>query len=245
MSQSAASPRPTVAGLQRKLRALADPARAAQSQGYFRTGPGEYGEGDQFLGIRVPAVRLLVREFRLLPWDEATVLLLSPWHEDRLTALLLWVQAHRRAEPEVQSAIHHAYLENTRWVNNWDLVDSSAEFLVGPHLPRGGGPLLTRLARSESLWERRIAMLATFHGIRRGDYDATLRMARLLRDDPHDLIHKAVGWLLREMGKRDEAVERAYLDEESARMPRTMLRYAVERFPEPLRQHYLGLRAER
>jgi 3-methyladenine DNA glycosylase AlkD len=169
------------------------------------------------------------------------MLLKSEWHEERLVALLHWVQAHSRADDATRVAIHGAYLKHLRWVNNWDLVDSSAEYLVGPHLPRGGGPLLTRLVSSSSLWERRVAMIATFHGIRRGDFEAALRMAKRLLDDDHDLIHKAVGWMLREIGKRDLAVERAFLDEHAARMPRTALRYAIERMPEAERRNYMAM----
>ena len=220
---------------------MADPVKAEGSQRFFRTGPGEYGEGDRFLGIRVPDLRALVREFRGLPWEESLVLLQSEWHEERLVALLHWVQAHSRADDSTRAAIHAAYLKHLRRVNNWDLVDSSAEHLVGPHLPRGGGPLLTRLASSSSLWERRVAMIATFYGIRRGDFEAALRMAKRLRGDSHDLIHKAVGWMLREVGQRDLDVERAFLDEHAARMPRTALRYAIERFPETERQKYLAM----
>lgn len=234
------TPTPTASSLRARIRALADPGKAEQARRFFRTGPGDYGEGDRFLGIRVPDLRALVREFRALPWQEATGLLQSEWHEERLLALLHWVQTHSRAEDSTRIAIHRAYLTNLRWVNNWDLVDSSAEHLVGPHLPRGGGPLLTRLASSPCLWERRVAMIATYYGIRRGDYGAALRMAKRLRDDPHDLIHKAVGWMLREVGQRDLDVERAFLDEHAARMPRTALRYAIERFPEIERRKYLA-----
>ena len=231
----------TVPALRARIRALADPVQGTQSQRFFRTAPGEYGEGDRFLGIRVPALRALVQEFRDLPWEEATLLLHSEWHEERLVALLLWVQAHSRAEEPIRSAIHRTYLEHLFWVNNWDLVDASAEHLLGPHLPPGGGRLLTRLAASGSLWERRVAMIATLYGIRRGEFGAALRMAKRLRGDPHDLIHKAVGWMLREVGKRDLATERAFLDEHAAHLPRTALRYAIERFPEPVRRHYLQL----
>jgi 3-methyladenine DNA glycosylase AlkD len=235
------NPALTASAFRARIRALADPVKAEQARRFFRTGPGEYGEGDRFLGIRVPDLRAVVREFRALPWEASTGLLQSEWHEERLAALLHWVQAHERAAPSTRAAIHGAYLSHLSQVNNWDLVDASAEPLVGSHLPRGGGPLLTRLATSPSLWDRRVAMIATFHGIRRGDYAAALRMAKRLRDDPHDLIHKAVGWMLRELGKRDPAVERAFLDEHAARMPRTALRYAIERFPEPERRKYLEM----
>ena len=237
----AANPALTASAFRTRIQALADPVKAGQARRFFRTGPGEYGEGDRFLGIGVPALRALVREFRALDWEESTGLLESEWHEERLAALLHWVQVHERADHTTRAAIHDAYLRHLRWVNNWDLVDASAEHLVGPHLPRGGGPLLTRLAASPSLWERRVAMIATFYGIRRADGAAALRMAKRLRDDPHDLIHKAVGWMLRELGKRDPAAERAFLDEHAARMPRTALRYAIERFPDTERRKYLEM----
>lgn len=232
---------PTVSALRARMSSLADPVKAIQCQRFFKTGPGEYGEGDRFVGIRVPDLRALVREYRDLPWEEATLLLHSEWHEERLVALLLWVQAHSRAEESIRTAIHRTYLEHLRWVNNWDLVDASAEHLVGPYLPPGGGRQLTRLAASASLWERRVAMMATLYGIRRGEFGAALQLAKRLREDPHDLIHKAVGWMLREVGKRDLAAERAFLDEHAAHLPRTALRYAIERFPEPMRRQYLQL----
>ncbi len=227
------------------LKALAlsaDPTRAAGQRRYFKTGPGEYGEGDQFLGLTVPQVRALVPTCASMPLDEVATLLASAWHEARLLALLVLVRQYQRGGPGDRRRIHALYLSRTDRINNWDLVDSSAEHIVGPH-PGHREALLKRLARSSSVWERRIAMLATLHGIRRGQYDETIRVAAWLVRDDHDLIHKAVGWMLREVGKRDEAVETRFLDGHAARMPRTMLRYAIERFPEPLRQHYLRARS--
>jgi 3-methyladenine DNA glycosylase AlkD len=222
-----------------RLRQLADPEDARFLQRYFRTGPGEYGEGDRFLGIRVPVLRRLVREYRGLPLDAATELLRSPWHEARLLALLLLADAYARGTAEAREAVYRTYLAHTGYVDNWDLVDSSAPQIVGAHLEAGDRGVLERLAKSESLWERRIAILATQHFIRRGDCGTTLRIAEMLVDDGHDLIHKAVGWMLREVGNRDRAAEEAFLRRHHRTMPRTMLRYAIEKFPPDLRRRYL------
>ncbi|HLM68861.1 MAG TPA: DNA alkylation repair protein [Longimicrobium sp.] len=222
-----------------RLQQLADPEDALFLQRYFRTGPGEYGEGDRFLGIRVPVLRKLVREYRGLPLDAIAELLRSPWHEARLLALLLLADAYARGAAEAREAIYRLYLSQTAQVNNWDLVDLSAPQIVGAHLEAGDRGVLERLARSESLWERRIAILATQHFIRRGDFGTTLRIAEMLVDDGHDLIHKAVGWMLREVGNRDRAAEEAFLRRHHRTMPRTMLRYAIEKFPPDLRQAYL------
>ncbi|HEX6042241.1 DNA alkylation repair protein, partial [Longimicrobium sp.] len=198
-----------------------------------------YGEGDRFLGIRVPAVRKLVREFRGTPLDEVAVLLRSAWHEARLTALLLLVDAYARGDAATREAVYRLYLSSTAFINNWDLVDTSAPHVVGAHLAEGDRTELERLARSASLWERRIAMLATQHFIRRGEFGTALRIAEMLVGDGHDLIHKAVGWMLREIGDRDRAAEEAFLRRHLRTMPRTMLRYAIEKFPPDLRRAYL------
>ena len=231
--------RASLATVRRELEALANPVDAVFLQRFFRTGPGEYGEGDRFLGIRVPAIRLLAHQCRDLPLRSVISLLHSPWHEARLLALLVFVGQYRRGGPAERETIHQAYLANTQFINNWDLVDSSAEHIVGAHVTPGDISLLQRLARSGSLWERRIAILATFHWIRRGVFDPTLRIAEMLLHDRHDLIHKAAGWMLREVGKRDQEREEEFLRVHAATMPRTMLRYAIERFPEPLRLQYL------
>jgi len=225
--------------VRRALDALSDPAVAATSQRSFKTAPGEYGEGDRFLGVRVPQLRALAREHRSLPLDAVVEHLRSPWHEERLLALLILVEQHRRGTAEARERIHRAYLEHTGVVNNWDLVDTSAERLVGAHLDPGDATLLERLADSVSVWERRIAIMATFHWIKQGTFDPTLHIADRLLGDPHDLIHKAVGWMVREVGKRDPCRHEAFLDGRYRRMPRTMLRYAIERLPEARRKRYL------
>jgi 3-methyladenine DNA glycosylase AlkD len=228
-----------LAAARRALRATASATDARFLQGYFRTGPGEYGAGDRFLGVRVPAVRAVARAHRALPRKAVAALLRSRWHEERLLALLILVEQHRHGDGEARAAIRDLYLANTRHINNWDLVDSSAPAIVGPHVDPARPRLAERLAASNSLWERRIAMLATFHWIKQGDVRPALRIARLLRDDPHDLIHKAVGWGLREVGLRDRAAEEAFLGEHAAIMPRTMLRYALERLPPARRAFYM------
>jgi 3-methyladenine DNA glycosylase AlkD len=226
----------------RRLRKLADPTRAQVLKRFFKTGPGQYGEGDRFLGLTLPALRQLAREHRTLPRRELTTLLKSPWHEARTLALMIMLAQYRRAGMRDREALHRLYLRHTRYVNNWDLVDLSAEHLVGAHLQDGDRKLVYRLAASRLLWERRIAMLSTFHYIKQGDFRDALAVAVLLLDDRHDLIHKAVGWMLREIGKRDQQAEEQFLDRYATRMPRTALRYAIERFPEARRQEYLRRR---
>jgi 3-methyladenine DNA glycosylase AlkD len=225
--------------IQVELASLADASQAAVLQRFFKTGPGEYGEGDRFRGIRVPVLRKMARKYQGLPLSEAELLLGSGFHEDRLLALFILIDLYYRGADADKGGIHHLYLARTEFVNNWDLVDASAPHLVGHYLKERDKAILTHLASSPRLWERRIAILATFAFIREGDFDETLKIAGLLLDDPEDLIHKAVGWMLREVGKRDLAVEEAFLQAHCRKMPRTMLRYAIEKFPEPRRQAFL------
>ena len=226
-----------------KLRAclnqLASPADAKFLQRFFKTGPGEYGAGDKFIGIRVPMTRRLAKEFAALPRREVVALLQSPVHEKRLLALIILVNAYQRGDDAEREEIYALYLAQLDRVNNWDLVDSSAPYIVGPHLLNRSRKILFRLARSKNLWHRRVAMLAMFYFIRQNDFADALRLAELLRDDEHDLMHKAVGWMLREIGKRDVAVLRKFLQQHAALMPRTMLRYAIEKLSEHERQRYL------
>jgi 3-methyladenine DNA glycosylase AlkD len=229
----------TATAISRKLRSRANPASVAILQSFFKTGPGQYGEGDRFIGAKVPVIRAVCRECRDAPLAEIQKLLRSPIHEERVLALLMFVDAFKAGDEPAQRRIYDLYLANTAFINNWDLVDCSAGQIVGGWLQGRSTVPLTCLARSKSLWERRIAIIATFDGIRRGDFDDTFRIADLLLHDDHDLIHKAVGWLLREVGKRDGAAERAFLKGRYKTMPRTMLRYAIERFPEAERQRYL------
>jgi 3-methyladenine DNA glycosylase AlkD len=227
-----------IAAIQTELESLADPRHAAILQRFFKTGPGDYGEGDRFRGIRVPVLRKMARKYRDLSRTAAESLLQAAFHEDRLLALLLLIDRYYRGGDAVRDGIHRFYLEHTGWVNNWDLVDASAPHLVGHYLQDRPKGLLTQLA-SGILWERRMAIIATFHFIKQGDVDETFRIAALLLSDREDLIHKAVGWMLREAGKRDVTAAETFLGTRYRQMPRTMLRYAIEKFPEARRQAYL------
>ena len=210
---------------------------------YFKTGDGESGQGDKFLGIKMPALRQFAKDLADAGIDVALPLLKSGWHEARALALLLLVRAYEKGDPRLRELIYRQYLRHARYINNSDLVDSSAPHIVGAWLadkPRERRSVLTRLAKSASRWERRIAVLATYYNIRQGDASETLRLARLLLNDKEDLIHKAVGWMLREVGQRVGVdTEEAFLKQTYHDMPRTMLRYAIERFSEPVRKRYL------
>ena len=221
---------------------MADPVIAEHSQRFFKTAPGQYGHGDIFLGIRVPALRALVKHHADLPRRDVLRLLRSAFHEERLFALLILVKQFTAADAPHQEAICTLYLDNTRYINNWDLVDLSAPNIVGAYLADKDKQPLYALAASDSLWERRIAMLATFHFIRQKQFADALAIARLLRDDKEDLIHKAVGWMLREIGKRNLDAEKEFLNKHAPKMPRTMLRYAIEKFPDPDRKACLAAR---
>ncbi|RMF08022.1 MAG: DNA alkylation repair protein [Candidatus Neomarinimicrobiota bacterium] len=225
--------------LREQLRDLADPVRAQNLARFFQTGPGQYGEGDRFYGIRVPHLRQVAGRTELPTLDEAEHLLQSPIHEERFVALLLLIRLYRRKNPDLRAQVYRLYLRNTRFINNWDLVDTSAEHIVGAWLWDKDRSPLSDLARSPLLWERRIAVLATFHFIKKGDFSTTLALAGQLVHDPEDLIHKAVGWMLREIGNRHRPTEEEFLRAHYRDMPRTALRYAIEKFPEPLRQAYL------
>lgn len=223
----------------RRLRSFADESHAQVLQRFFKTGPGEYGEGDVFLGVRVPATRRVAKECETLSLDDTFTLLTSDIHEERLLALIILARKYHKGTPDEQAAIYRRYLDHTAYINNWDLVDASAAHIVGAHLQnRSRAPLYT-LAQSKSLWERRIAIISTFHFIKNNDFDDTLKIATICITDTHDLIHKAVGWMLREVGKRDIQAESVFLTKYYRQMPRTMLRYAIEKFPEHTRQQYL------
>jgi 3-methyladenine DNA glycosylase AlkD len=229
----------SLTAIHKELRELASPETAASLQRFFKTGPGQYGAGDVFLGIKVPPLRALAKRFPDADLGTISNLLASPYHEERLFALLLLMQLYQHAQEEGKVAAYDLYLRNTHRINNWDLVDLSAPRIVGRHLQDRPRNVLHKLARSSSLWERRIAILATAWFIRLDDYADTLRIAEMLLQDEHDLMHKAVGWMLREVGKRDLAAEEEFLLKHYRDMPRTMLRYAIERFPEPKRKNYL------
>ncbi len=223
----------------KNLEALSNPGAALFAQRFFKTGPGEYGEGDLFRGIRVPVLRKLSRTFDDTPLPEVLLLLASSFHDDRLLALLMLVRRFGQGDEAMRGHIYTHYLANTRFINNWDLVDVSAEHIVGSFLLHRPRKPLCLLAGSEVLWERRIAITATFHFIRRGEFHDTLALAEKLLQDSEELIHKAVGWMLREVGKRNQALLEGFLLQHYRRMPRVMLRYAIERFAEERRQQYL------
>jgi 3-methyladenine DNA glycosylase AlkD len=223
--------------IETQLKALGKKADAEQAQRFFKTGPGEYGEGDLFLGLRMPVLRRLAKDLIDTPLDNTIELLQSPFHEARMLALLIMVYQAKRGDDSM--ALYRAYLANTARINNWDLVDVTAAQIVGTYLFSRDRKPLFKLAKSKSLWERRIAIISTFHFIRQNDFDDTLALADILLGDKEDLMHKAVGWMLREIGNRDLATEEAFLLPRYRQMPRTMLRYAIERFPEPRRLAYL------
>ncbi len=254
MAVAPESPGLTATALAAAIDAAGDPGDAAFLQRFFKTGPGQYGAGDVFVGVRVPATRAIVARFERMPLGEASALLDSPVHEHRLAALLVMVRQFRVAgrprtrDDAARAALHAAYLDAVRRgrVNNWDLVDASADSLVGEFLResgRGDDALLDELAASDSLWERRVAVLATFAFIRAGDGAPILRLAPRLLDDREDLMHKAVGWMLRELGKRvARDVLTGFLDEYAPRMPRTMLSYATEHLAPEERAAYRAMR---
>ena len=221
------------------LRSLANPHHAAVLARFFKTGPGQYGEGDVFIGVKVPVLRKLAKEYKTLPLSEVEILLHSKIHEARLVALLILILQAAKSDAKGRKVIYDLYLANTQHINNWDLVDLSAPRIVGAYLEKKNRRPLYRLASSSSLWKRRISIMATFHFIRQEDFGDTLSIAEKLLDDKEDLIHKAVGWMLREVGKRELAVEEGFLQKHYRVMPRTMLRYAIEKFPEYKRQAYL------
>jgi len=230
----------TAQQIQKRLRQFATREKAKVLKRFFKTGPGEYGEGDHFLGVVVPDIRRVAEEFQNAPLDEITALLASSVHEERLLALLMLVQAYARGDYSLQRKIFRLYLKNTKFINNWDLVDLSAPNIVGAYLlDKSRKPLYT-FAKSKNLWKKRIAILATFQFIKQKDFDDALRISKILLMDDHDLLHKAVGWMLREVGKRSLSVEEKFLSRHYKKMPRTMLRYAIERFPEGKRLKYLS-----
>ncbi len=232
----------SITALKRELKAKADPKRAEASSWFFKTGPGEYGEGDEFIGVTVPELRKIANNHRGLSLADIEKLLKSKTHEERLLAVFILVKQYNRSDEYHQEEIYNFYLAQTDYINNWDIVDSSASHVVGHFLSDRDKDVLIVLARSSSVWERRIAMIATFYFIRQGNPEWTLKLAELLLDDEHDLIQKAVGWMLREVGKRcDQQILEDFLlsDGRYKAMPRTTLRYAIEKLPEKKRQAYL------
>lgn len=231
----------SLAQLKKSIRAVATPERARVNAWFFKTGPGQYGAGDKFVGLTVPACRKIAHDFLDVPTAALDALLASPIHEERLIALLIMVKQFQSGTLAEQTKIYQDYLASTRRVNNWNLVDLSADKIVGAHLLDRPKKILYKLARSKNMWERRIAIVATFQFIRHNHFDTTFEIAELLLPDTHDLIHKATGWMLREVGKRDVAVLKRFLRKYITTMPRTTLRYAIERFPEPERKKFLHM----
>lgn len=223
----------------KELKKHGSPAKAKASAWFFKTEKGQYGHGDVFIGVTVPEQRKVAERFAELPLTEIQKLFNNKIHECRLTALIILVNQYKNADMKQQDKIAHFYLSNSKKINNWDLVDSSASYILGHNLLNKNNAILHKLAKSKNLWDRRIAIISTFANIRVGSFADTLKIAEILLDDNHDLIHKAVGWALREVGKKSLATEEAFLKKHKARMPRTALRYAIERFPEVKRKKYL------
>ncbi|MFG3555852.1 DNA alkylation repair protein [Micromonospora sp. NPDC047557] len=231
----------TPADVRRELASLADPVRAARSSRFLRLGPGGYGEGDRAIGVSVPEQRrVAARYWRDLSLTGTAELLTSDVHEERLTALFILVRTFARGDEEERGRVVRLLLDNTDHINNWDLVDSSAPYILGPWLIDKDRSVLDRLASSDLVWDRRIAIMATFAFIRVGDFDWTFRLGERLLHDPHDLVRKAVGWMLREVGNRDRAAEEEFLARHHRVMPRVMLRYAIEKFEPQRRREYLS-----
>jgi 3-methyladenine DNA glycosylase AlkD len=224
---------------QADLRRLSSRAKAKTNRWFFKTGPGQYGEGDIFLGVTVPDIRSVAIGYKALPFLDIKKLLHSKIHEERLLALFILVAQYKGADVKTQALIYKFYLQNMKWVNNWDLVDSSADKIVGDYLLKRPRSMLYRLVLSQNLWNRRVAMVATYAFIKNGEFADTLRLSQLLLNDRHDLMHKATGWMLREVGKRDPTVLENFLNKHASQMPRTMLRYSIEKFSASKRRYYL------
>lgn len=225
--------------IRKKIEAEKNPAQELILQRFFKTGKGDYGEGDVFYGIKVPVQRKIVKQFKDLSYDDLQILISSKIHEERLIAALILVERFKRSDKQARKVIFNFYLKNRKGINNWDLVDLSAPNIVGEFLLDKKKDLLYKFARSKNLWQKRISILSTFTFIRNGLFEDTLEISKILLNDKHDLIHKAVGWMLREVGNRDIKAEEDFLKIHYKTMPRTMLRYAIEKFPENKRKLYL------
>ena len=235
----------SLSSLKKSLFSIANPERAEGSSRYFKTGLGEYGEGDIFIGISVPDQRNVCKNYIDLDLKDLTSLLHSAEHEFRTCALYILVEKFEKSDSKDRKEIFDFYLKNTKWINNWDLVDSSASYIVGEYLDgnKDKMKILKKLAISKSLWERRISMISTFAYLNKGRSDEAIEIAEILINDAHDLIQKAIGWMLREMGKKvSEKVLFKFLDKYAKTMPRTSLRYAIERMPTQKKNYYMGLK---
>jgi 3-methyladenine DNA glycosylase AlkD len=226
--------------LRKELREKANKEKAKNLQRFFKTGPGDYGEGDCFLGVMVPEQRKIAKKYVNLGWNDLNKLICSKFHEERLTALLILVEKFKKADEAERKQLYNFYLKNRKYVNNWDLVDLTAPKIVGAYLENKDKSLLYKFTRSKNIWEKRIAVLSTFYYIQKGDCQDAIKIAEILKNDKHDLIQKAVGWMLREAGKRcGKKNEEEFLKKNYKIIPRTMLRYAIEKFPEKERKKWL------
>ena len=227
--------------LLKELKTLSDIQIAEHAQRFFKTGKDEYGEGDKFLGIRVPILRKKAEQYKYLSLEEISHLLQSQFNEIRLISLFILIKNYEKSDHKHKEEIVNLYIGNIAFINNWNLVDASAPNILGDYLMNKKKTLLYLLASSNNLWERRIAIMSTFNFIKKGLYKDTIKIAGILINDREDLIHKAVGWMLREVGNRDFNIEVSFLNKYADKMPRTMLRYSIEKFPEGLRKEYLKL----
>ena len=232
----------TLKKLRSELRALGTSERASGAARYFKTGKGEYAEGDKFIGVTVPIVRKIAKKYLDLPLSDIVELLHSPMHEERLLAVIMLVNVFKSGDEKTRKGIYTLHVSSAEYINNWDLVDTSAPQIIGGYLEHRSRKPLEKLAKSKNLWERRMAIISTLYFIVHGESVDALKIAKMLMNDRHDLIHKATGWMLREVGKRCESgTLESFLDEFGSTMPRTMLRYAIERFPEKKRLRYLRM----
>jgi len=228
--------------IKNECQSLADPETARHSQRFFKTGKGEYGEGDIFLGIRVPVIRQLAKKYHQLPLNNITSLLKSKYHEQRLLALIMLVNLYKKSDDTTRKTIFDIYINNFKYINNWDLIDTTTPHIVGAYLFDKDRSLLYEFAASDNLWKRRMSVLACFYFIKKNDFNDGLTLAELLLEDNEDLIHKAVGWMLREIGKKNYGKTTSFLDKFAFCMPRTMLRYALEKFPADTRKSYMAMK---
>ncbi|HZX20594.1 MAG TPA: DNA alkylation repair protein [archaeon] len=226
--------------IQSELKEFATWEKVEVYKRFFKTGKGEYGFGDVFLGVTVPETRAVAKKFVDIPLAEVTKSLQSKFHEERMAALFVLVYKFQKAEVKERKKIYDFYISNIRYTNNWDLVDCVADKIAGPYLINRDKKILYKFAISENLWKRRVAIITTFHFIKNNSFEDTLKISEILLNDTHDLIHKAVGWMLREIGKRDKKVLIKFLEKNSKKMPRTMLRYAIEKFSKKERKKFLG-----
>jgi len=228
-----------IQAIENLLRESVDPVKE-NNPVFFKTGPGQYAEHDQFLGVSIPNLRKIAKEFHELPIEEIHVLIHSPINDKRMLALFILISQYKKADQKEQETIYQFYLQHLQHINNWNLVDASAHWIIGAHVFQDDREILFQLSHSNSLWERRIAIVSTWYFIKQKDLTCTFELAAILLNDKEDLIHKAVGWMLREAGKVDQEQLILFLNQNSIKMPRTMLRYSIERFPEPLRKRYLN-----